>query len=142
MRLNEDEIRRLTLEAINELGEDATPQTVKKVVAKTVERMSSANRPIAKTEVSVGRVIITSFGLNSPGIVASITKCLSEAECDIQDISQNIMEDFFTMIMIVDITNSPKDFKELQDSMKTIADNLNIKIYLQHEEIFRQMHRL
>jgi ACT domain-containing protein len=52
------------------------------------------------------------------------------------------MEEFFTMIMIVDITNSPKDFKELQEEMKRIADNLKIKIYLQHEDVFRMMHRL
>lgn len=80
--------------------------------------------------------------MNEPGIVAAITKALSDAKCDIQDISQKIMEEFFTMIMIVDITHSPRDFKELQEEMKSIAENLKIKIYLQHEDVFRMMHRL
>lgn len=143
MKLTEDQIRKLTIEAINELGDEATPQKVKAIVSKAAEKLSSSSSSYAaKNETSEGRVIITSFGLNEPGIVAAITKALSEAKCDIQDISQKIMEEFFTMIMIIDITNSPKDFKELQDEMKDIAENLKIKIYLQHEDVFRMMHRL
>jgi ACT domain-containing protein len=143
VKLTEDQIRKLTIEAINELGEEATPQKVKNIVTKAAEKLSfAAEIPSTKSESAEGRIIITSFGINSPGIVAAITKSLSDAECDIQDISQKIMEEFFTMIMIVDITNSPKDFKELQEEMKRIADNLKIKIYLQHEDVFRMMHRL
>lgn len=143
MKLTEDQIRKLTIEAINELGDEATPQRVKDIVTKATEKLTSeAELPSFKSESTEGRVIITSFGINSPGIVAAITKSLSEAQCDIHDISQKIMEEFFTMIMIVDITNSPKDFRELQEEMKRVADDLNIKIYLQHEDVFRKMHRL
>ncbi|MCZ7603507.1 MAG: ACT domain-containing protein [Melioribacteraceae bacterium] len=143
MKLTEDQIRKLTIEAINELGDEATPQKVKAIVSKAAEKLSSESASYtAKSETSEGRVIVTSFGLNEPGIVAAITKALSDAKCDIQDISQKIMEEFFTMIMIVDITHSPRDFKELQEEMKSIAENLKIKIYLQHEDVFRMMHRL
>ncbi len=142
MKLTEDQIRKLTIEAINELGEEATPQKVKSIVTKAAESMSPGNEIPSKGETAEGRIIITSFGINAPGIVASITKSLSDAKCDIQDISQKIMEEFFTMIMIVDITNSPKDFKELQEEMKKVADDLKVKIYLQHEDVFRMMHRL
>lgn len=143
MKLTEDQIRKLTIEAINELGDEATPQRVKDIVTKATEKLTSeAELPSFKNESTEGRVIITSFGINSPGIVAAITKSLSEAQCDIHDISQKIMEEFFTMIMIVDITNSPKDFRELQEEMKRVADDLNIKIYMQHEDVFRKMHRL
>lgn len=143
MKLTEDQIRKLTIEAINELGDEATPQKVKNIVSKAAEKLTSGTElPSLKSESAEGRIIITSFGINSPGIVAAITKSLSDSKCDIQDISQKIMEEFFTMIMIVDITNSPKDFKDLQEEMKQIADNLKIKIYLQHEDVFRMMHRL
>ena len=142
MKLTEDQIRKLTIEAINELGEAATPQKVKDIVAKAAEKFTYESGVQTKSETSEGRVIITSFGLNESGIVAAITKSLSDAKCDIQDISQKIMDEFFTMIMIVDITNSPKDFKELQEEMKTVAERLKIKIYLQHEDVFRMMHRL
>lgn len=142
MKLTEERIRKLTIEAINELGEDATPQKVKAIVTKAIEKFPADDSRPASNELAEGRVIITSFGLNEPGIVAAITKSLSEAKCDIQDISQKLMEEFFTMIMIVDITNSPKDFKELQQELKEVAEKLNIKIYLQHEDVFRMMHRL
>ena len=142
MKLTEDQIRKLTIEAINELGDEATPQKVKTIVSKAAEKLSSGATLPSKSETTEGRVIITSFGLNEPGIVAAITKSLSDAHCDIQDISQKIMDEFFTMIMIVDITNSPKDFKDLQEEMKRIADELKIKVYLQHEDVFRMMHRL
>lgn len=142
MKLTEEQIRKLTLEAINELGEDATPQKVKAIVTKAIEKFPADDSRPASNELTEGRIIITSFGLNEPGIVAAITKSLSEAKCDIQDISQKLMEEFFTMIMIVDITNSPKDFKELQQELKEVAEKLNIKIYLQHEDVFRMMHRL
>ena len=53
-----------------------------------------------------------------------------------------LMEEFYTIIMIVDITNSPKDLREVQEEMNKIADELRIKIYLQHEDLFQAMHRL
>lgn len=142
MKLTEDQIRKLTIEAINELGESATPQKVKDIVTKAAESMSTETNIPRKGDTSEGRVIITTFGLNEPGVVAAITKSLSDAKCDVQDISQKIMDEFFTMIMIIDITNSPKDFRELQEEMKRVADDLKIKIYLQHEDVFRMMHRL
>lgn len=142
MKLTEDQIRKLTIEAIKELGENATPEKVKDVVSKAAESYTNGESKSSQPSESTGRVILTSFGINDAGIVAAITKSLSEAKCDIQDISQNIMEEFFTMIMIIDITNSPKDFQELQEEMKRVADNLKIKIYLQHEDVFRMMHRL
>ncbi|MDZ7765066.1 MAG: ACT domain-containing protein [Melioribacteraceae bacterium] len=118
------------------------PKKVKDVVSKAAESYGGGESKPQQVSEATGRVILTSFGINEPGIVAAITKSLSEAECDIQDISQNIMEEFFTMIMIIDITNSPKDFQELQEEMKRVADENKIKIYLQHEDVFRMMHRL
>lgn len=141
MKLSEEEIRKITLNAINELGENATPETVKKVVYQTVNNISSDNIKTGIAESS-GKIIITSFGMNKTGIVAAITSCLSKLECDIQDLSQKIMGEFFTVIMIVDISDSPNDFKVVQEELQKIQDELKIKIYAQHEDIFRSMHRI
>ena len=97
---------------------------------------------IPTTSVSTGQVILTSFGLNKPGVIAAITTALSEANCDISDLSQKLMGDFFTMIMIVDTSNSDLSLNDIQNEMKKISDEMNIKIMLQHEEIFRGMHRI
>lgn len=142
MNLTEDEIRNITLTAISELGEKATPELVKKVVSNTIEKIGEKEIINDGKKVSSGKVILTSFGLNSTGIVANITKVFSNFSCDIYDISQKIMGDFYTMIMIIDITNSNKELKELQEEMNKIGEELKIKIYLQHEDVFNYMHRI
>jgi len=140
VKLTEDKIRELSIQAISELGMNASPDAVKKLVEEKIR--SSNDYPQSEMNASSGRVILTSFGLNTTGIVSSISAALSEAQCDILDISQKIMQEFFTMIMMIDITNSPKDIKDLQEIMKTIAEKLKVKIYLQHEDVFRFMHRI
>ncbi|MDP3683451.1 MAG: ACT domain-containing protein [Ignavibacteria bacterium] len=140
MKLTEDKIRELSIKANSELGPNASPDAVKKLVEEKIR--SSNDFPEGEMNLSSGRVILTSFGLNTTGIVSSISAALSEAQCDILDISQKIMQEFFTMIMMIDITNSPKDIKDLQEIMKSIAERLKVKIYLQHEDVFRFMHRI
>ena len=142
MKLTEEEIRKITFDVISELGENATPDNVKELVNKKIESMGRSDFKFDQSDVSSGRVILTAFGLNKPGIVAGVTRALGESECDIQDLSQRIMGDFFTMIMIIDISNSPKDLKDIQELMANVASSLKIKIYLQHEDVFRFMHRV
>jgi ACT domain-containing protein len=141
VRLSEDEIRQITLSAIEELGEKASPELVRKVVQTSVSKIEASSKA-AVSDFSSGRVILTAYGLNHPGIVSSITKALSDNNCDIQDISQKIMQEFFSMIMLIDITNSARDLKEIQDEMSRVADDLKIKIFMQHEDLFRFMHRI
>lgn len=142
MKLSEEEIRRITFEAINELGERATPEAVKELVNKKVEMIGADEITVSKEDASSGKVILTSFGLNHPGIVAGVTKALGDYNCDIQDLSQKILGDFYTMIMVIDIGSSQKDLKEIQEEMNKVANDLKIKIYLQHEDVFRYMHRI
>jgi ACT domain-containing protein len=140
VKLSENEIRKITYETIEELGTNVSQEVIKEAVRKKIESMD--NFTFAKNNESSGRVILTSFGLNKPGIVAAITTALGNFNCDIQDLSQRIIGDFFTIIMIIDISTSQKDLKEIQDEMRKTAEELNIKIYLQHEDVFRFMHRI
>ena len=140
MKFTEEDLRRITLTAINELGEKASPELVKKVVAKTVEGYG-VEKPLSNDKAS-GRVILTAFGLNKPGIIASLTRALGESNCDIQDLSQKLMSDFFTVIMVIDISGSNKELRELQDSLNRVAEEMQIKVYMQHEDVFRLMHRI
>jgi ACT domain-containing protein len=143
LKLSEEELRKLALIAIEELGEKASPDSVKKIVSNIIDKAEAKETQFTfSDEKNSGRMIITAFGLNKPGIVAAVTKALGEASCDIQDITQKLMNEFFTMIMIVDLSSSPKDFKAVQDIMSEVANNLKIKIYCQHEDIFRNMHRI
>jgi ACT domain-containing protein len=142
LNLSEEEIRKIAIEAISEMDDKATPEGVKEIVRRCIESISGEKITNLKGDASSGRVILTAFGLNHPGIVASVTKSLGDANCDIQDLTQKLMGDFFTMIIMIDISSSPKDLKEIQEDMKNVAEQLKIKIYLQHEDVFRFMHRI
>lgn len=140
MALSESDIRKITLQAIADLGEKATPDRVKEVVSKAISNTPISNQnDDSKTD---GKVILTSFGMNHPGIVAGVTQALSKANVDIMDLSQKLMGEFYTMIIILDISNSPKDLADIQNDLNIIAEELKIKIYLQHEDLFRYMHRV
>jgi ACT domain-containing protein len=139
--LNENEIRKLTMQIIGELGSSASPDLVKKLVQEKIEA-KEINYQLSQIEKSTGKVILTSFGMNHPGIIAAVTKVLSDANCDVSDLSQKLMSEFYTMIIILDISNSPKNLSELQADLNKVADELKIKIYLQHEDLFKYMHRV
>ncbi len=142
MKFTEEDLRKITMVAISELGEKASPELVKKVVAKTIEGQGLEKPNSSNSDKASGRVILTAFGLNKPGIIAGLTKALGESNCDIQDLSQKIMSDFFTVIMVVDISGSNKELRELQESMNRVSDELKIKVFIQHEDVFRFMHRI
>lgn len=141
MPLNENEIRKLTLQIINDLGSKASPDLVKELVQKKIGNNEFISQNI-DGEKSTGKVILTSFGMNHPGIISGVTKVLSDANCDVSDLSQKLMGEFYTMIIILDISNSPKNLSELQAELNKVAEELKIKIYLQHEDLFRYMHRV
>ena len=142
MQLTEEKIRELTLKAIAELGQNASAESIKLAVEKSIGTQDVLQElPNIKTK-SEGKIILTSFGLNHPGIVAGVTTALGEANCDITDLSQKLMGDFYTMILMIDISDSTKNLSELQNELNVTAEKLKIKIYLQHEDLFRQMHRV
>jgi len=139
LKTSEDRIRELAIEAISVLGEGATEYKIKSYIENKL--VADGTAPGADQR-SGTRAILTTFGINQPGVVSTITAALSECGCDILDISQKIMQEFYTMIMMIDLTNSSKDLRDIQDKMNQISTQLNIKIFLQHEDVFRYMHRI
>jgi len=88
------------------------------------------------------RVIITVVGTDRVGIIAGVATALSQQNVNILDISQTILRDFFTMIMIVDIAASQVSLQELQDILKKRGEEIGVQINAQHEDIFKYMHRI
>ncbi|AVB75738.1 ACT domain-containing protein [Methanococcus maripaludis] len=87
-------------------------------------------------------VVITVVGVDKPGIVAEVTKVLAQNSANIVDIRQTIMEDLFTMIMLVDISKISSDFSELNVALEKLGSEIGVKINVQHENIFKYMHRI
>lgn len=88
------------------------------------------------------RAIVTVLGQDRVGIVAGVSRVLAGNSVNIEDISQTIMQDFFTMIMLVTLDEDITPIAGLQDKLNEVADELGVKVTVQHEDIFRYMHRL
>ncbi|AEF97200.1 ACT domain-containing protein [Methanotorris igneus] len=88
------------------------------------------------------RVVITVTGKDRTGIVANISSVLAENNVNILDIRQTIMDDLFTMIMLVDISNAKEDFLTLKKKLNEVGEKIGVKVIAQHEDIFKYMHRI
>lgn len=86
--------------------------------------------------------IITVLGSDKIGIIAGVSAILSEANVNILDISQTILQDTFTMIMLVDLSNSSKTFSELKELLALKGKELELSIKIQREDIFNSMHNI
>lgn len=88
------------------------------------------------------RIVITVLGEDKVGLVAKITGILAEHEANIIDITQTLLQDLFSMMMLVDIENVNTSFEELQQELKEAGEELNVQVKTQHEDVFRYMHRV
>lgn len=88
------------------------------------------------------RAIITVIGKDRVGIIAAVSSVLAECNINILDISQTIMQDMFTMIMLTDVSHSKVPFDELSGCLKLKGGELGLNIRIQHEDIFNSMHRI
>lgn len=88
------------------------------------------------------RAVVTVVGKDKKGIIATVATALADRNANILDISQTIMQEFFTMIMIVDLSECPLDFVTLRDELGQIGQTLGVVISCQHEDIFQFMHRI
>ena len=84
--------------------------------------------------------IITVLGIDQVGIIAKVCTFLSERRINILDISQTIVQGYFTMLMIVDMAGS--SFEEASEGLNDLGRSIGVLIKLQHEDIFNSMHRI
>ncbi len=88
------------------------------------------------------KAIVTVIGEDKTGIIAKVSTALYENNINIQDISQTIMQNMFTMIMLVDFRSSEISIQGITDRLDTVAKEMNLSIHVQREEIFSSMHRI
>lgn len=90
----------------------------------------------------MNRVIITVVGKDTVGIIAKVCTYLADNQINILDISQTIVQDFFNMMMIVDMTKCTKSFDTVSSEMVEIGRNTGVQVKCQLEDIFDSMHRI
>ena len=88
------------------------------------------------------QVIVTAVGKNRPGVLAEITTTIAKAKGNVQDISQKMMQEYFNLIMIVELANGQKEFAGFKLRLEELGKKKGYQINVQHEKIFRYMHRV
>lgn len=88
------------------------------------------------------RAIITVVGKDTVGIIAKVCTYLAENSINILDISQTIVQGYFNMMMIVDMSEKTRHFGDVVDDLHTLGEEIGVIIKCQKEEIFDKMHRI
>lgn len=88
------------------------------------------------------KCIITVVGKDTVGIIAKVCTYLADNQVNILDITQTILDGYFNMMMITNMSNAEKDFDNIRKELEVIGDEIGVTIRCQRAEIFEKMHRL
>ena len=89
---------------------------------------------------SNAKAVVTVIGKDMVGILAKVSTACAAAQANVIEVTQSVLEEFFFMIMIIDIENATAEIEELQQS---ISDSVpEMKVHVMHENIFNSMHRI
>ena len=86
--------------------------------------------------------VVTVLGRDRVGIIAGISNLLAGYDININDISQTILDDIFTMVMIVDLKDLVIEKSDISDKLKALGEELGVQITIQHTGLFKAMHRI
>ncbi|MGM9905098.1 ACT domain-containing protein [Lactobacillus sp.] len=87
------------------------------------------------------RAILTTVGQDKTGIIAGVSSFLAEKDINILDLSQTIMNGYFTMMMVVDVSDEA-DFSALSAELKELGKKLGVEINIRNEKMYAAMHEL
>ena len=88
------------------------------------------------------RAIVTVVGKDRVGIIANVCDLLAKYQVNVLDISQTILQEFFTMTMLVDVSTATVPFARLQEDLSVLGQEKGLDIRVQQEAIFDAMHRI
>lgn len=142
------DVRALIDRIASALGSEATPERVERVAravldARTspaVGRAASPAAPPSRPASGETRVVVTAYGHDRPGVLAAVTAELSAAGANILDVSQKVLQGYFTLVLVADLPDG-LDLGAVRDGLQSRGDALGARVLLQHEELFQAMHR-
>ncbi len=88
------------------------------------------------------RVVITVIGADRVGIIAAVTQVLAEKHINVLSINQTILDGFFNMILIGDMTDASTDMQSLQTELAGLGEKMGLEIRAQLADLFYSMHRI
>lgn len=88
------------------------------------------------------KAFITVIGEDKTGIIYNVTSVLYENNINILDINQTLIKDYFTMVMLVDLSQMNTTFSGLKNTLEIRAEKIDVVIKIQREDIFTSMHEI
>ncbi len=88
------------------------------------------------------KAVITVTGKDSVGIIAKVSALCAEHDANIVDITQSVMQEYFAMIMLVEIDSLKIKFADFADTLAKLGDEKGLSISAVHEDIFNTMHHI
>ena len=88
------------------------------------------------------KAVVTVIGRDTVGILAKVASVCAAHNANILDVTQSVLSEMFTMIMVLDISGLNDSFSDLQNSLDSLGSQIGMKILTMHEDIFNSMHRI
>lgn len=88
------------------------------------------------------KAVVTVVGRDTVGILAKVASVCAGHNANILDVTQSVMKEIFTMVMIIDITDINGSFSDLQNALIGLGESIGMKIHVMHEDIFNSMHSI
>jgi ACT domain-containing protein len=88
------------------------------------------------------RCVVSVLGKDRPGIVAAVATTLCEKGASIDDISQTLLNDIFSMTMLVHLDENVASFNEVQDALAACGEELGVQVVTQREDLFQFMYKI
>ena len=88
------------------------------------------------------KAVVTVVGRDAVGILANVSAVCAEHNANILDVSQAVLSEMFSMVMVLEISDLTKDFSALQDDLGALGERIGMKIHTMHEDIFNAMHHI
>ena len=88
------------------------------------------------------KAVVTVVGKDRVGIIAAVCNQLAQYNINVLDISQTVMQDYFTMMMVVDVSAANQPLAQISLQMEEMGKQSNLSVRLQREDIFQAMHRV
>ena len=95
-----------------------------------------------KGENRIMKLVVTIFGKDQVGIIANVSNILAAKKVNITSVNQNIVDGFFNMIMMAELTDSSVKLADIQKELKEKGHEMNLEIKVQNQEIFNIMHNV
>lgn len=88
------------------------------------------------------KALVSVTGKDKPGIIAKVSTALFEMSINVLEISQTILDGYFTMLMIVDMTAATVPFADVAGRLNAVGEELGEVISIQRTDVFNAMHRI